>query len=80
MKALGEIERDKFRVVRSYNKTVKENCFKSEILFGRQFCLSSPKATSLGNNHQIGKDRIKLGSSSWKFLYGSGNGHQKILS
>jgi hypothetical protein len=27
IKALGEIERDKFRVVRSYNKRVKEKSF-----------------------------------------------------
>jgi hypothetical protein len=27
MKALGEIERDKLRVVRTYNKRVKENSF-----------------------------------------------------
>jgi hypothetical protein len=39
VKALGEIERGKLRVVKAYNKRVKENHFRSEILFGRQFCL-----------------------------------------
>jgi hypothetical protein len=33
--ALGEIERDKFRVAKAYNKRVKENRFRLEILFGR---------------------------------------------
>jgi hypothetical protein len=35
LKALGEIERDKLRVARAYNKRVKEKSFKSETLFGR---------------------------------------------
>jgi hypothetical protein len=35
IKALDEIERDKLRVPRAYNKRVKENHFRSETLFGR---------------------------------------------
>jgi hypothetical protein len=35
IKTLGEIERDKLRVARTYNKKIKENHFRSEILFGR---------------------------------------------
>jgi hypothetical protein len=35
VKTLGEIERDKVRVARAYNKRVKKNCFKSETLFER---------------------------------------------
>jgi hypothetical protein len=58
VKALGEIKRDKLRVARAYNKRVKENCFKSETLFGRQFCLLGLEATSSRSGHQIGKDRI----------------------
>jgi hypothetical protein len=52
VKALGEIERDKLRVARPYNKRVKEICFKSEILFGRQFCLLGLGATRSGSDHQ----------------------------
>jgi hypothetical protein len=33
--ALGEIERDKLRVVRAYNKRVKEKSFQVEDLVGR---------------------------------------------
>jgi hypothetical protein len=35
IKALGEIERDKLRVVKAYNKRLKEKSFSLEILFGR---------------------------------------------
>jgi hypothetical protein len=35
IKALGKIERDKLRVVRAYNKKVKENHFRLAISFGR---------------------------------------------
>jgi hypothetical protein len=59
VKALGEIERDKLRVARAYNKKVKENRFKSENLFGRRFCLSKLEATSSGSGRQIRKDRIE---------------------
>jgi hypothetical protein len=34
VKALGDIERDKLRVARAYNKKVKENHFRLEISFG----------------------------------------------
>jgi hypothetical protein len=51
-KALGEIERDKLRVARTYNK--------SETLFGRRFCLLGLEATCLGSDRQIGKYRIGL--------------------
>jgi hypothetical protein len=39
VKALGEIKRDKLRVAKTYNKRVKKNCFRLDILFGRRFCL-----------------------------------------
>jgi predicted nuclease of restriction endonuclease-like (RecB) superfamily len=35
VKALGEIERDKLRVARAYNKRVKKNHFRLETLFER---------------------------------------------
>jgi hypothetical protein len=60
VKALGEIERDKLRVARAYNKKVKENRFRSETLFRRRFCLSGLEATSSGSGHRIGKDHIEL--------------------
>jgi hypothetical protein len=60
IKALGEIERDKLRVARAYNKKVKENHFRSETLLGRQFCLSGLEATSSGSGRRIRKDRIEL--------------------
>jgi hypothetical protein len=35
MKALGEIERDKLRVAKAYNKRVRKNRFRLEISFER---------------------------------------------
>jgi hypothetical protein len=58
MKTLGEIERDKLRVARAYNRKSRKNCFMSEILFGRRFCLSGPKAICSGSDCQIRKDYI----------------------
>jgi hypothetical protein len=59
IKTLGEIERDKLRVARAYNKRVKKKYFKSENLFGRQFCLSGLEVTNLGSECRIEKDRIE---------------------
>ena len=39
LKDLKEIEKDKLRVARAYNKKVNLNLFRLEIWFGRQFCL-----------------------------------------
>jgi hypothetical protein len=58
VKALGEIERDELRIARAYNKKVKKNHFKSEILFGRRFCLLGLEVINSGSGHQIRKDRI----------------------
>jgi hypothetical protein len=49
MKVLGEIERDKLRVAKAYNKRVRENHFRLEISFGRRFCLSGLEVTSSGS-------------------------------
>jgi hypothetical protein len=49
IKALGEIVRDNLRVT---------NCFKLEILFGRQFYLLGLEVTNSGSSRQIGKDHI----------------------
>jgi hypothetical protein len=59
VKALGEIERDKLRIARAYNKRVKKNYFKSETSFGRRFCLLALGATSLVSDRQIGKGCIE---------------------
>jgi hypothetical protein len=60
IKALGEIERDKLRVARAYNKRVKANCFRLETLLGRLFCLWGPKVTSSGSGCQIRNNLIEL--------------------
>jgi hypothetical protein len=60
VKVLGEIERDKLRVPRAYNKKVKENHFESETLFGRRFCQLGLGATTSGSGCQIGKDHTGL--------------------
>jgi tRNA U54 and U55 pseudouridine synthase Pus10 len=59
VKTLGEIERDTLRVATSYNKRVKKSHFRSETLFGRQFCLLRLEATSSRSGRQIGKDSIE---------------------
>jgi hypothetical protein len=53
IKTLGEIERDKLRIARTYNKRVKEKSL-------RRFCLSDPKAIGSGSGRQIAKDHIEL--------------------
>jgi hypothetical protein len=58
VKALGEIERDKLRVARAYNKKVKKIHFKLETLFGRRFCLLGLEVTSSGCGRQIVKYHI----------------------
>jgi hypothetical protein len=60
VKALGEIESDKLRVAKAYNKRVKKNHFRSEILFGRRFCLLGLEVAGLGSGLQTGKDHIEL--------------------
>jgi hypothetical protein len=60
VKALGEIERDKLRVAKAYNKKVKENLFQLEILFGGRCCLLGLEVASSGSGLQIQKDRIEL--------------------
>jgi hypothetical protein len=49
VKASREIERDKLRIAKAYNKRVKENHFRLEILFVRRFCLMGLEVTSLGS-------------------------------
>jgi hypothetical protein len=58
VKALGKIERDMLRVPKAYNKRVKENRFKLEILFGRWFCLLGLEVATSTSGLQIGEDRI----------------------
>jgi hypothetical protein len=59
IKTFGEIERDKLRVSRANNKRVKEKSFQARDLIWRWFCPLGLKETSLGNDHQIGKDYIE---------------------
>jgi hypothetical protein len=59
VKALGKIEMDKLRVAKAYNKSVKENHFRLDILFGRRFCLLGLEVTSSKSGLQIRKDRIE---------------------
>jgi hypothetical protein len=59
VKDLGEIDRDKLRVTKAYNKRVKEKSFRLEILFGRRFCLLGPEVASSRSGLQIGRDRIE---------------------
>jgi hypothetical protein len=54
MKILGEIERDKLRVARSYNNRLKEKSFQvRDLIFGRRFCIVGPKVTSSGSDRQL---------------------------
>jgi hypothetical protein len=58
VKALGKIERDMLRVPKAYNKRVKENRFKLEILFGRWFFLLGLEVATSTSGLQIGEDCI----------------------
>ena len=60
LKALKEIEKDKLRVARAYNKKVKANLFRLVSWFGRQYCLLRQRATNSASGRQVGKDRTRL--------------------
>ena len=47
LRVLREIEKDKLRVAKAYNKKVKQNYFKLEILCGRLSCRLDQKTISL---------------------------------
>jgi hypothetical protein len=59
IKALGEIERDKLRVVRAYNKRVKEKSFQVGELVWKMILPIGSRSKNLGSGHQIGKDHIE---------------------
>jgi hypothetical protein len=54
-KALGEIERNKLRVAKAYNKRVKENSFQVRDLVWKTIL-----PIGYGSGLQIGKDCIEL--------------------
>jgi hypothetical protein len=59
VKALGEIERDKLRVDKAYNKRVKEKSFQIGDLVWKTIFLLGLEVASSGSGLQIGKDRIE---------------------
>ena len=60
LKALEEIEKDKRRVARAYNKKVKAKFFQVGDLFGRQICLLELRVTSLVSGLLVGKVHTRL--------------------
>ena len=70
MQVLKEIEKDKLRVARAYNKKVRPKSFKLVSWFGRQFCLLGQRAISLASGRHVGKVHTRLSRLSSKFLYG----------
>ena len=59
MQALKEIEKDKLRVARAYNKKVRAKSFQLVSWFGRQYCLLGQRATSSASGRQVGKDHTR---------------------
>ena len=60
VQALKEIEKNKLRVARAYNKKVKGKFLWSVSWFGRQFCLLGLKVISLADERQVGRVPIKI--------------------
>jgi hypothetical protein len=58
VKTLGEIERDKLRVARAYNKRVKENPFQVGDLVWKTILPIGYRSNKFSHGRQIGKDRI----------------------
>jgi hypothetical protein len=73
-KALEEIEKEKVKIAKAYNKRVMENRLKLEIWYGKRFCRWGPEVVSLVSGHLAGKDRLELSRlcrvmlTSWKTL------------
>jgi hypothetical protein len=73
-KALEEIEKEKVKIAKAYNKRVMENRLKLEIWYGKRFCHWGPEVVSLVSGHLAGKDRLELSRlcrvmlTSWKTL------------
>jgi hypothetical protein len=59
MRALGEIERDKLRVARAYNKRVKEKLFPFGDLIWKTILPIGSRSSKFGSGLQIGKDHIE---------------------
>jgi hypothetical protein len=60
LQALREIEKDKIRVVKDYNKKVKLKSFQVGDLVGKMILPVSAKIISLANGLQVGKDHTRL--------------------
>jgi hypothetical protein len=58
IKALGEIESDKFRVARAYNKRVKEKSFQVGDLVWKMILPIGSRSNKFGKWLKIGRDRI----------------------
>jgi hypothetical protein len=59
VKALDEIERDKLRVARAYNKRIKEKSFQVRDLVWKTILPIGLEVDNSGSGLQIGKDRIE---------------------
>jgi hypothetical protein len=59
VKALGEIERDKLRLAKAYNKRVKEKSFQVGDLVWKMILPIGLEVASSGSGLQIRKDRIE---------------------
>ena len=59
LKALKEIEKDKARVAKAYNKKVKSKSFQVGELMWKPYYPLDRRAISLASGHQIGKHLIK---------------------
>jgi NDP-sugar pyrophosphorylase family protein len=55
LKALKEIEKDKARVAKAYNKKVKSKSFQVEELVWKTILPIGSKSNSLASGHQIGR-------------------------
>ena len=64
MQALKEIEKDKFRVARAYNKMVKAKSFQVGELVWKTILPLGTKSIKLASGHQVGKHRTRLLKSS----------------
>ena len=60
MKALKEIQKDKLRVARAYNKKVKDKFFQVGDLVWKTILPVGMKSNKFGNGRQVGRVHIEL--------------------
>jgi hypothetical protein len=74
LKALEEIEKEKVKIAKAYNKRVMGKLFQWEIYYGKQFCHWGLELVSLVNGCLVGNDRLELSGlcrvmfTSWRTL------------